>query len=476
MCMNIHRKNGNVNSIGMIRVKDTMPATKAVEIVIKKLGEFGLQLKNHIIAVITDGSSVMKKMGRLMGIYHQICHSHGIHLAVLHANHTNLVEPDDEYFETELDNSSISDEYDDDDDDDEEDFEKSEGQSWLEVAPANYEIEFVQDFSSAINKIRKIAHFFRKSPVKNDFLQRECQEKLRKEKVMIIDIRTRWNSMLAMLKRFLELKEIIKSVLINLSVIRLYPTNCEIKQVEEIVESLEIIEVNSLALGRRDCNIIDALKIFEFLLSKLKTQSSETGMKFYEAVSKKIFERRIINVEGLLEYLDDPNTYLKALTQKNAILKRSTVNEIALTIKEIVHRLFLIDENVNENSLNREDEATYECTENITKKEELNCILSKKNTNVLTVVNFQNNVSSIKKEMSIFEKINKRSGSHLFEQMYNALLTIPPSSVEAEKCFSAAGLFVTKLRTSLNDETIDLLCFLRSYLLQKQNGHEINVI
>ena len=149
---------------------------------------------------------------------------------------------------------------------------------------------------------------------------------------MIIDVSTRWNSMLAMLKRFLELKEIIKSVLINLSVIRLYPTNCEIKQVEEIVESLEIIEVSSLALGRHDCNIIDALKTFEFLLFKLKTQSSETGMKFYEAVSKRIFERRIINVEGLLEYLDDPNTYLKALTQKNAILKRSTRNEIALTI------------------------------------------------------------------------------------------------------------------------------------------------
>ena len=87
----------------------------------------------------------------------------------------DLVEPDDEYFETELDNSSISDEC----DDDEEDFEKSEGQIWLKVATANYEIKFVQDFSSAINKIRKIARFFRKSLVKNDFLQREYQEKLR---------------------------------------------------------------------------------------------------------------------------------------------------------------------------------------------------------------------------------------------------------------------------------------------------------
>ncbi|KRY13226.1 hypothetical protein T12_14392 [Trichinella patagoniensis] len=32
--------------------------------------------------------------------------------------------------------------------------------------------------------------------------------------------------------------------------------------------------------------------------------------------------------------------------------------------------------------------------------------------------------------------------------------------------FSAAGLFVTKLRSSLKDETIDTLCLLRSYLMQ----------
>ena len=48
--------------------------------------------------------------------------------------------------------------------------------------------------------------------------------------------------------------------------------------------------------------------------------------------------------------------------------------------------------------------------------------------------------------------------------MKRALLTIPPTTVEAERVFSAAGLFFTKLRTSLSDRSIDRLMFLRFFL------------
>ncbi|KRX16370.1 hypothetical protein T07_857, partial [Trichinella nelsoni] len=44
--------------------------------------------------------------------------------------------------------------------------------------------------------------------------------------------------------------------------------------------------------------------------------------------------------------------------------------------------------------------------------------------------------------------------------------TIPSTSCQAERSFSAAGRFVTILRSSLKDKTIDTLWSLRSYLMQ----------
>lgn len=50
----------------------------------------------------------------------------------------------------------------------------------------------------------------------------------------------------------------------------------------------------------------------------------------------------------------------------------------------------MIDENDDENNLNQKEEVTYDCTQNISKQEELNRILSKKNADVSTVVTYQN--------------------------------------------------------------------------------------
>jgi hypothetical protein len=52
---------------------------------------------------------------------------------------------------------------------------------------------------------------------------------------------------------------------------------------------------------------------------------------------------------------------------------------------------------------------------------------------------------------------------------FNYLMTIQPTSVDAERAFSDAGAVVTKFRTQLNDNTIDKLCFLRSYFKHDPN-------
>ena len=71
----------------------------------------------------------------------------------------------------------------------------------------------------------------------------------------------------------------------------------------------------------------------------------------------------------------------------------------------------------------------------------------------------------VKKEMSFFEHSGELP--KILKSIKNSLYTLPPSSVEAERCFSVSGLFVTKLRSSLSDTMIENLCLMRGYLLRK---------
>ena len=54
----------------------------------------------------------------------------------------------------------------------------------------------------------------------------------------------------------------------------------------------------------------------------------------------------------------------------------------------------------------------------------------------------------------------------LNDQIYKAVPTLPPTFVEAERASSATGLFVTKMRSSLSDNSIDSLCFLHHHFLK----------
>ena len=68
----------------------------------------------------------------------------------------------------------------------------------------------------------------------------------------------------------------------------------------------------------------------------------------------------------------------------------------------------------------------------------------------------------VKNEMALFEKNSSKRPQNL-ERLYNALMTIPPTSIESERNFSTISFFGTKLRSRLDDITLSALVFLKSY-------------
>jgi hypothetical protein len=83
MNVNVHGKAATVWNLGLVRVHGSMPAEKCVELLEKKLSVFGLSLKDDIVAICTDGASVMTKVGKLITSEQQLCYAHSIQLAVI---------------------------------------------------------------------------------------------------------------------------------------------------------------------------------------------------------------------------------------------------------------------------------------------------------------------------------------------------------------------------------------------------------
>ena len=71
----------------------------------------------------------------------------------------------------------------------------------------------------------------------------------------------------------------------------------------------------------------------------------------------------------------------------------------------------------------------------------------------------------INKEMQLFEATKKRPEN--LENLYCFLLTIRPTSVEAERAFSAMGLFATKIGNRLNDGTLNAMIVVRQFYKKK---------
>ena len=95
--------------------------------------------------------------------------------------------------------------------------------------------------------------------------------------------------------------------------------------------------------------------------------------------------------------------------------------------------------------------------------EELDAFLGSSSTTSPTVNPTLDQI--VKKEMALFEATQTRPSN--LDRLFRSLLTIRPTSVEPERAFSAMGWFVTRLRTRLNDKTLDALIFMRHYYKQQ---------
>ena len=98
--------------------------------------------------------------------------------------------------------------------------------------------------ATAIDKVRKISRIIRMSPVKNDTLQSYVKSENRKSIHLLLYCMTRWNSLVAMLERYLDVRSPVEKALID------YKINNPLSEAEyaslaAIVHALKSIQLGS---------------------------------------------------------------------------------------------------------------------------------------------------------------------------------------------------------------------------------------
>lgn len=457
--INIHSEK-KIWNIGLTRVSGSMPATKCVEVVNCKLEEHGLSLKEDIVCITTDGATVMKKVGKLIDANQQLCYAHGIHLGVISVLYQqNQEQKKQNILDLETCDSNF-----------EESDNEENNNTIFESTLFGYEednnnedeILTYQGLLPIIKKIRKVVKIFKRSPTKNSVLQKYILTEMKKELMLMLDSKTRWNTLLLMMERFLKLKNPIMKALIDLN-LQINFSDSEFDLISKTVSVLLPIKLAVEALCRKNSNLLTANATINFMLQSLKDQDTPLSEELYSALKIRIEERHS-ELENILRYLHNYNDFKKENEKEQKKLTRSNLIKFVLNFHKNIYEKQT--QPYPEEFV--EDDVDVNIGKELSLEKKLQLAINKKiatnnNTKVIQKIDLS---KTVRRETELLEDEGLR-GKYL-EEVYRSLLTIPPTSVVAERAFSTAGNLCTKIRSRLNDSSIDALCFLQSHFKNMQ--------
>ena len=284
----------------MVRVWSSQTAETVLKLVELHLADFKMNF-THIAAMVTDGASIMVKLGRLAPCEHVICLSHTLHLVITDVFYSKKKSDSGEDADEELSETLGR-------DDSSEDDEEDEATSLPTPTMNGNPRSLAPTIGSVVKKVRVIIQKFRSSPVKNDSLQEEVKKKYGKELRAILDCKTRWSSLHSMVERFLVLEDPLNKVLDDLGLEKLKLSSDEIQLVRDIVAALEPFKVATEFLCKRKCNLVEAEKIIMFTAKELRKIDSELSRNLLLSLETRYLKRRNSNVVALAKFFVNPDS------------------------------------------------------------------------------------------------------------------------------------------------------------------------
>ena len=426
--------------LGLVPIVESCTSEKTEELVFLRLQEFGVDFTKDIVASTHDGASVMVKYGRIISAESQCCYNHAIHLSVVETFYQK------KSFDTE-DTTAWS------EDDTEEEEMNDNPENGDIIFESESDIpEIRSEYKAALDEMRRIIRFFRKSSVRTEILLKHVKAKEGKPLRLLLDVKTRWSSLVTSINRFVRL---IDSVNVSLEELGLEPyTECHLNILKEIVMILEPVKVGVNELSKQGTNLLMAEATLIYIFHQLKSINSPLSLEFQKSLKTRIDQRRNKDLVSVLMLLHH-GVYPKA----NDYFSYSSKASIKATATSLMNRLYPCDitevENSEDDSEDVEEENEYSKLQK--------CIASFTKTQTASTTGQH---LSIDKEFKLLEANNGKRTERL-EKLYQALLTVKPTSTASERVFSVAGIFITKLRNRMSSSTLNALVFLKYYFLNK---------
>lgn len=457
----LHLFNKSSYKLGLIKILNTCDASKTKELVAEKLSEFGLDFDRDIIASTHDGAAVMIKYGKLILGENQLCYNHGIHLAVADVFYKDkdTDNEDDDFSEYEVPSESESEQSNTDDEDES----IEHGCQLIEKQKSSNVMIPKRNIKIELENVRKLVRFFKYSSVKNAILQQHVKNEFKSELNLLLDCKTRWNSIIPMVDRILKLRKAILKAATDLAAEHLY-NNINFEFLENISSVLKPIELTVLELSKESATLLSAEGAIKFLFAKMNEMDSFLSKKMLSALKVRINERRNKSLVTLLLYLHNSH-----VPKSDSNLDYSTKKEAINLAKNLFERFFKKN-CVNDN--NREEE-NLDDIEKLSDDDD-----DEPNNGNLTIqlakyISIEHNKSKLNDSQDqdinkLFRMLEANNSKHkILDDIYKSLLSIQPTSTSSERTFSVAALFSTKIRNKIKYDLLTSLIFLKYFFSQK---------
>ena len=123
--------------------------------------------------------------------------------------------------------------------------------------------------AGVVKKVSEVVRFFKKSPVRNDALQKEIEKEIGKELLLKLDCRTKPNSPYTMIETILKVNKSVSQALADLNSDFMI-SDQDFDTLELNAKPLKPVKMTAKAVCRRDATLVVAEGIFCFLLEQLQ--------------------------------------------------------------------------------------------------------------------------------------------------------------------------------------------------------------